>query len=94
MEELLSSREAVEESIDRGKEENGKFAAEKETGIYRNKKSNTTLVANVSESIRHDESAAILFSHYIQAPSSIIISITRLAESYRIKNRNFNLFSS
>lgn len=44
---------------------------EKETGIYRNKKSNTTLVANVFESIRHDENAAILFSHYIQALSSI-----------------------
>jgi len=38
---LLSSGEAVEESMDREEkgEENGKFA-EKETGIYRNKKSN------------------------------------------------------
>jgi len=38
--ELLSSGEAVEESMDKqGRKENGKFA-EKETGIYCNKKSN------------------------------------------------------
>lgn len=48
MEELLSSGEAVEESTDReGKKKMENLRQRKKREIYRNKKSNTTLAANV-----------------------------------------------